>query len=114
MNEFYLNTGARIWQLRVAAGYSREVLSEMADISPKFLYEIENGKKGMSAQTLCNISKALGVSSDYLLTGSRPEARPEDCCDAHFSAVKDIISEFDTPKLSVVEKILAQLLELTK
>lgn len=45
MNDFERETGARIRALREAAGYSREQLSEMADISVKFLYEIESGKK---------------------------------------------------------------------
>lgn len=45
MNDFERETGARVRALRETAGYSREQLSEMADISVKFLYEIESGKK---------------------------------------------------------------------
>ena len=41
-----------------------------ADISEKFLYEIEMGKKGFSATTLMNICDALEVSLDYIMTGS--------------------------------------------
>lgn len=50
-------------------GYSREKLSENAKISVKFLYEIETDKKGFSAHTLVNLSEALGVSTDYIMTG---------------------------------------------
>ena len=56
--------------LRSDRGYTREQLSELADISEKFLYEIETGKKGFSAMTLLNLSKALEVSLDYIMTGT--------------------------------------------
>ena len=39
MNDFEREMGARIRALRETAGYSREQLSEMADISVKFLRE---------------------------------------------------------------------------
>ena len=48
---------------------TREDLAEKAEISTKFLYEIEGGKKGLSAESIYKISKALSISSDYLLTG---------------------------------------------
>lgn len=69
MNDFDISVGKRIRGLREKLGYSREKLSELADISPKFLYEIECGRKGMSAFTLYNISKALGTGCDYILLG---------------------------------------------
>lgn len=50
---------------------SRETLAEMADISPKFLYEIETGQKGFSAGTLYKLGIALASSSDYILCGDR-------------------------------------------
>ena len=62
--------GERIMILRGERGYTREQLAELADISEKFLYEIEMGKKGFSATTLMNICDALEVSLDYIMTGS--------------------------------------------
>lgn len=41
----------------------------MAEISPKFLYEIEIGSKGFSADTLCKLSEALETNTDYILYG---------------------------------------------
>lgn len=41
----------------------------MVDISPKFLYEIETGKKGFSAYTLYKVAEVFLVTSDYILTG---------------------------------------------
>lgn len=67
--------GARIRELREIQHYTREGLAEKVDISAKFLYEIEAGKKGFSAETLCRISKALSVSCDYIMLGEEKEHR---------------------------------------
>lgn len=64
------SVASRIMNLRKDKGYSRETLAELADISSGFLYEIETGKKGLSAATLKQIAEALEVSSDYLLFGN--------------------------------------------
>lgn len=40
-----IQIGERIRELREIQGYTREGLSEKVDISAKFLYEIEVGKK---------------------------------------------------------------------
>ncbi len=61
--------GDRIRELREIQNYTREALAEKVDISAKFLYEIEVGKKGFSADTLCRISQALSVSCDYIMLG---------------------------------------------
>lgn len=67
--------GERIRQLRETQNYTRESFAEKVEISAKFLYEIETGKKGFSADTLCRISKALSVSCDYIMLGEDTEHR---------------------------------------
>ena len=42
--------GYRIRELREMHNYTREEIAEMVEISPKFLYEIESGKKGFSSE----------------------------------------------------------------
>lgn len=42
-------------------------------ITAQFLYEIETGKKGLSAFTLGKIASVLEVSSDYILFGASGE-----------------------------------------
>lgn len=61
--------GERIRELREIQCYTREALAEKVDISSKFLYEIETGKKGFSADVLCRLSRALSVSCDYIMLG---------------------------------------------
>lgn len=69
MRNMYYNAGKRIRELRKRKGYTGENLAEKAEISAKFLYEIENGIKGFSAYTLGKIARALDVNSDYILFG---------------------------------------------
>ncbi len=67
--------GERIRELREIHKYTRENLAEKINISAKFLYEIEKGKKGFSAKTLYKISNALSVSSDYIMLGEDIDSR---------------------------------------
>lgn len=64
-----IHIGERIRELREKQNYTREALAEKVDISAKFLYEIEVGKKGFSADTLKRMSIALSVSCDYIMFG---------------------------------------------
>lgn len=61
--------GLRIQEIRKEQNMTREELAEKAEISSKFVYEVEIGKKGLSAESVYKISKALSISCDYLLTG---------------------------------------------
>lgn len=69
LEEIYVEAGKRIRALREKSRYTREQFAEIANISPKFLYEIETGQKGFSASTLFYISRGLGTSCEYILTG---------------------------------------------
>ena len=72
----YKLIGERIAFLRTQKNYTREAFACRINISPKFLYEIETGKKGFSIQILYNISKELSVSCDYIISGTDIE-RPQ-------------------------------------
>ena len=61
--------GRRIQELRKEQNMTREDLAEKVEISSKFLYEAERGKKGISADTLRKITQVFKTSSDYILTG---------------------------------------------
>lgn len=70
-----IQIGERIRELREIQNYTRESFAEKVEISAKFLYEIEVGKKNFSAYTLCRIAKALSVSCDYIMFGEEAEHR---------------------------------------
>lgn len=91
MSMLYKNAGARIRLLRKEQRMTRDELSEKCNVTSKFLYEIEVGKKGFSAETLYDISKALGVSCDYILTGEKLEVEnKERLTNLHLFERKDI------------------------
>jgi transcriptional regulator with XRE-family HTH domain len=64
--DFLRKIGQRIKTLRMSNQFSREYLAELADISPKYLYEIESGKKSCSAYILYRLAFALNTSVDYI------------------------------------------------
>ena len=79
--DIYTEAGKRIRTTRLSHGYTRKYLAEQASISPKFLYEIETGKKGFTVEILYKLSKALNVSSDYILTGNEMNKIPDKMVD---------------------------------
>ena len=68
--------GDRIRDFRENINYTRESFAEKAGISPQFLAEIENGKKGMSADTIYALCEAFSLSADYILFGRIPVDNP--------------------------------------
>lgn len=71
--------GERIKQRRLELGWTQDVLAQKAGISKGFLSDLENGKRGIGAETLLDIGRVLGVSLDSLMTGTAAEEmdRPE-------------------------------------
>ncbi len=65
--------GYRIKLCRKEKNFTQERLAEEINVSPHYIYEIERGSKTMSIYTLDKISKALNISTDYILSGSEKE-----------------------------------------
>ncbi|WP_040196307.1 helix-turn-helix domain-containing protein [Candidatus Soleaferrea massiliensis] len=63
--------GRRITSARKRLQLSQEELAEKADVSPQMVSTAERGVKAVRPENLLKISKALGVSTDYLLTGEK-------------------------------------------
>lgn len=101
----YKEAGERILSVRTMRGYTRENLAELASITPKFLYEIETGKKGFSAIVLYNICNALKVDCDYILTG-----REKNDCDQKLVEILQLFNESQTERLSMILKQIYELL----
>ncbi len=91
--------GERIKKQRLLNGFSREKLAELADITPRFCYDIELGSKNMSLHTLSKISEALHVSTDYLLFG--PSTKVE-----LYSPIMGVIETCPPNKLEHLEQIV--------
>ena len=72
MDNRNIEVGTRIAELRKKRGYTREKLSELADISVQFLADIEKGRKSMTVNTLRKLAATLNVTTDYIVNGTSP------------------------------------------
>ncbi|MFR4350150.1 MAG: helix-turn-helix domain-containing protein [Roseburia sp.] len=72
-NKIDIDVGKRVRELRERRNYTREDLAEKIEISSKFLYEIEMGRKGFSIAVLRRIAEELSVSCDYIIFGEGAE-----------------------------------------
>ena len=69
-----IEVGERIRQVRKELKMSREIFSEMIDISDVFLGQIERGERSLSLKTLCKIVKFTGTTTDYILFGTEDKS----------------------------------------
>ena len=106
MNDFNKNLGLKIKKLRERRGFSREKLGEITEISDRFIYDIETGQKGISAETLYKLSRALNVTSDYLLFETEENKN-------ELSYVTEILKNLSPSELESVEKIILEISKLT-
>lgn len=91
--------GNRLRRVRTQLALTREQFAEQAGISPQFLAEIENGKKGMSAETLFKICNQFDLSADYILLGRASAAQLSD-------PVQNALRHFSEPYLELTEEII--------
>lgn len=106
MNDFNKKLGLKIKKLRERRKLTREKLGEMAEISDRFIYDIETGQKGISAETLYKLSRALNVTSDYLLFEAEENKN-------ELSYVTEILKNLSPSELESVEKIILEISKLT-
>lgn len=57
----------RLKELRAEAGLTQSELAGIINTTDDSIYSWEKGRSEPSLGVLCSLSKALGVSSDYLL-----------------------------------------------
>lgn len=105
----YKEIGTRLYNLRLQKGYSRQYIADQLQISAKFLYEIENGRKGFTVQVLFHLAEIFGKSCDYLITGKEPEvpqqekpaepAEPESC-------IQKVLKLFNVEELDKIAIVL--------
>ncbi|MDF2568265.1 MAG: family transcriptional regulator [Oscillospiraceae bacterium] len=97
----YKEMGQRIRKQREFLNMSREELAQKLGVTPKFCSDIELGIKGMSIQTLHNISIHLNLSTDYILYGKANESDTsnivrmlESCQPEKIKYAEDLIKTF--------------------
>lgn len=101
MRKFNSTIGERVWNRRIKLGLTREELSEKADISTKYLYEIENGKKEMSTGIFIRLAENLKTDCNSLVYGESEknkyvyiESMLSKLSDSNFKHAEQIIYHF--------------------
>lgn len=70
--------GPRIAALRKEAGLSQQELAKRLGVSASAIGMYEQGRREPSTQTLVNMARTFGVSTDFLLTGQAENAAEGD------------------------------------
>lgn len=97
--------GDRIRKLRREKGYSMDEFAASANISSKFLYEIEIKHVGFSINTLNEFSNILDVSSDYILYGENGTSKIE--------RLKALINKTDLDNQNKIEELIKAAYDLS-
>jgi transcriptional regulator with XRE-family HTH domain len=63
-------TGDRIREVRESLGMTQEELADQTALSKGFISDVENNKRGISAENLLRIANVLHASMDYLASGA--------------------------------------------
>lgn len=104
--ELLVDMGKRIATRRKKMELSQEDLAEKADVTPQMVSTAERGSKALRPENLLKISKVLGVSTDYLLTGDTTEKDVSLICEKLKSASPE--------QLRYIETIIDNCLHLCK
>lgn len=98
MDLFLTEMGNRIMERRKKLGLTQEALAELSGLTTQFVSYAESGKRAMRPENLKKISLALGVSTDYLLTG--------DIIDKDMLLLSDKISKLNPSQVRIIESII--------
>lgn len=106
--ELRLAVGERVRNYRLSNHYTQAYFAEMIDISVNFLSEIENGKKGMSQETLYKLCEHFCLSADYILFGKKPSAGESESS----SRISDLAQALNDAELNTLIDFLVSLRKL--
>lgn len=103
--ELYLKEmGQRIMKRRKKLGLTQEALAELSELTTQFVSYAESGKRGMRPENLMKVAAALGVSTDYLLTG--------DIIDKDKLLLSEKLDKLTPQQVRIVENIIDECIAL--
>lgn len=103
--ELYLNeVGKRIMERRKKLGMTQEALAEKSGVTTQFVSYAESGKRAMRPENLMKIAFALGVSTDYILTG--------DIIDKDKLLLSEKLDRLTAAEVRIVESIIDECIAL--
>lgn len=95
---FLQEVGQRIIERRKKLGITQEALAELGEVTTQFVSYAEAGKRAMRPENLLKIAGALGVSTDYLLTG--------DIIDKDLLLLSEKLSKLSPAQVRIIENII--------
>lgn len=95
---FLQEVGQRIIERRKKLGITQETLAEISDVTTQFVSYAESGKRAMRPENLLKIANALGVSTDYLLTGN--------IVDKDLLLLSEKLSKLTPSQVKIIENII--------
>lgn len=101
LKEINIILGGNIKFIRKKRNMTREKLSEIINISTRFLADVESGKVGVSLSTLKSLCNALNISADYLLGISELKGK-----NMYISSIENKIKNMNANTLKNIDKIL--------
>lgn len=96
--------GQRMMNRRKKLGLTQEQLAEMSDLTTQFVSYAEAGKRAMRPENLMRIAAALGVSTDYLLTG--------DIIDKDKLLLSEKLDKLTDSEVRIIENIIDECIDL--
>ena len=101
---FLIDIGNRITQRRKKLGMTQEALAEKSNVTTQFVSYAESGKRAMRPENLLKLSIALGVSTDYILTG--------EIIDKDLLLLSEKIGKLTPSQVRIIESIIDDCLQL--
>lgn len=97
-----MSLGDRIKERRLELEWTQDVLAEKAGISKGFLSDVENSKRNVSADTLLDLSKVLGLTLDFLMKGEDGEKKVQEAVEVP----ADLAALAETENISFTKLLL--------
>jgi len=95
--------GRRVAMRRKQLGLTQAQAAELSGLTQQFFASVETGRKNMRADSIVKVSKALNISTDYLLTGT--------VTDIERNQLTQMLAPLDETQLYALEEILKKILQ---
>lgn len=100
--------GQRIRSFRIANNLTQAQFAESLDVSTNYVSEIENGKKGISQETLFKLCDIYHLSADFLLFGKGNDSTLGEC------TLFELLSSIPTDTIPIVIEYLQAALKIRR
>lgn len=101
-DSFAPEIGRRIAARRNQLGLTQAQVAELSGLTQQFFASVETGKKNMRADSIIKVSRALGISADFLLTGV--------VTDFERNRLVQMLEPLDEAQFYVLEEIVKKIL----